>query len=303
MQTRGATPHGPGLPSFPFSLSTYPGRKRPNPSRSPGPGHRALCARIRSCRPHEVPTVPFRGAGDRGPLLQLRSRPAGAAGADPRLPRRGPLRDPGSARQGRDGDGLQGQGPQARRSRRDQGPAARNRGGSRDGAPLPQGDRAGAEGAPPQRLRHPRIRRRRLPALHRDGVHRGRRPPQGRARDRRPPLRGGLRHLPPHRGGAAGDPRRRHRPPRPEDGQPDARRPGRRAADGFRDREAGRRRGLGRRHRDRAHRGHARLHEPGAGARERGRSPQRHLRPRHRRLRALHGPACPSTERRRSRRS
>ena len=92
----------------------------------------------------------------------------------------------------------------------------------------------------------------------------------------------------PRRPRAAGDPRRGHRPPRPEDSQHHDRRPRRRAPDGLRHRQAG----AGRRAEHDRHRPdprHARVHEPRADPRPTARQPQRPLRAGGRRLRGVHG--------------
>ncbi len=197
------------------------------------------------------------------------------------------LRDHRAARQGRHGGRLQGPRPPARRDGRAQSTALRRRPPER--AALHLRDQAGAQGAAPQRLRHPRVSRGRRAALHHDGADRGCRPAQDPEGARRPSDAGGVR-----RGGAdrprpRGDPRSRDRAPGPQDFEPDAGRPGFRPADGFRHRERARRPGGHGADGGGPDRRHARVHEPRAGAGAAGRQPQRSLRPRHRRVRAVHG--------------
>ena len=148
-------------------------------------------------------------------VLHLRTR---AHRAHAGLDHRHALRDPEPARQGRHGHGLQGPRPHARRDGRDQGAARRVREHRRDGQALPPRDQARAQGLAPQRLPHPRVRRGRRRALHLDGVRRGHRHQAARARQGRlPRAGGGVRRLDPDRRRPAGDPRRRHHPPRPQD--------------------------------------------------------------------------------------
>ena len=209
-----------------------------------------------------------------------------------RGPVRRPIRDPRAARPRRHGNGLPRARQRARRDGGDQGAAARRR--ARVERPrraaVPLGDPPRPARAPPQRLLGVRGRRGPRAPLHLHGARRGREPRPAGARGRRAAPGRGL-----GRGAAGGarprgDPRGRHRPPRPQDREPDARPPRRRARHGLRHRQAAQpERQRGDRHRHRRADGHARVHEPRAAARRRGRLPLRPVLARDRRLRAVHG--------------
>ena len=237
-----------------------------------------------------------------------RARPApapaparGAAARAPRLPRAGRLMagDPSGRKiasyeveeelaQGGMGVVYLAQQPSPRAARRAEDAAPRPRRGRRPrGALHARGAGRGAR-APPERGRRLRLLLVAQRALHRAGA-RGREGRRERARAGRP-LRRAHRRPRRARGGARarGDPRARHRPPRPQAREHPARPRGRDQDRGLRHRP--RRQGLGA-HADRPVHGHAALHVARAAARRARGLAQRHVLVRRRALRDADGPA------------
>ena len=174
----------------------------------------------------------------------------------------------------------------------DQGAAGRVREHRGDAQALPPGDQARPQGLAPQRLPHPRVREDGGSALHLDGVRRGHRHQAARPRQGGLPRDGrGLRRGHPGSGRAAGHPRRRDHPPRPQDLEHHAGPRGPGAPHGLRDRQErghGPQHGRGRSHHHRADHGHPGVHEPRAVPGRQDRPPLRRLRARRRDLRDLH---------------
>src|SRR6185436_12904071 len=145
-------------------------------------------------RPRELFVLPGGERTRRPRLRPLRHRAAHDAdpvhrhgGPPARRPLRFPLRDPGTARAGRHGHGVQGARPQPGRGGRHQDPAPGLRAGPAHGRPLQVRDPARPPRAPPERLRDPRLRRGPGPLLHLDGIPGRRRPQAPAPRAGRPP--------------------------------------------------------------------------------------------------------------------
>ena len=226
-------------------------------------------------------------------ILLARARPpwglTSRSGAPEDQRRRAPqshrqVRGAAPSRRRRHGVTLPGPRPWPRPPRRHQ--TAERRVPGRPGASRAVHPRGPVGRATPPRKHHHRLRHRRggRPAVHGNGVHRGRHARAGPSPDADPATheaavdgRGALR-------GTRTRPRRRHHSPRHQAGQPDDQRRGRAQDPRLRHRAPGR---LG----DDAGRHDARdgqLHEPGAGGRAGSRPSQRHLRNRRRAVRAHH---------------